>query len=111
MKGTNIGEFEELILLTIAGLSSKAYSVAIVDELDKLIRRKAKLGVVHAVLNRLEKKGFIASTLGESTSERGGKRKRFYQLTTSGKSALVTAKEQREKLWAVIPRVVFSEIK
>ncbi len=111
MKGTNLGEFEELILLTIAGLSSKAYSVAIVDELDKIIKRKAKLGVVHAVLNRLEKKGFIASTLGESTSERGGKRKRFYQLTTSGKSALITAKEQREKLWEVIPRVVFSEIK
>ena len=46
MKGTNLGEFEELILLTIAGLSSKAYSVAIVDELDKIIKRKAKLGVV-----------------------------------------------------------------
>jgi len=111
MKGTNLGEFEELILLTVAGLSSKAYSVAVVDELDKIIRRKAKLGVVHAVLNRLERKGFIASKLGESTSERGGKRKRFYQLTTSGKSALMMAKEQREKLWAVIPKVVFNEIR
>ena len=111
MKGTNIGELEELILLTIAGLSNEAYSVAIVDELENIIKRKAKLGVVHAVLNRLAKKGFIKSFLGEPTSERGGKRKRFYQLTISGKSALVTAKEQRDKLWDVIPKVVFNEIR
>ena len=60
MKGTNLGEFEELVLLTIAALLSEAYSVAICDELEKRTGRVTKLGVVHAVLNRLEEKGFVS---------------------------------------------------
>ena len=74
MKGTNIGEFEELVLLTIAVLMEGAYSVGICEELERQTSRRAKLGVVHSVLNRLEKKGFIKSHLGEPTSERGGRR-------------------------------------
>ena len=78
MKGTNLGEFEELVLLTIAALVNDAYSVGICDELEKRTGRATKLGVVHAVLNRLEEKGYVKSSLGEATSVRGGKRKRFY---------------------------------
>ena len=76
MKGTNLGEFEELVLLTIAALVNEAYSVGICDELTKRTGRSVKLGVVHAVLNRLEEKGLVKSKLGEATSVRGGKRKR-----------------------------------
>jgi PadR family transcriptional regulator PadR len=54
MKGTNLGEFEELVLLTIASMMSEAYSVAICDDLEKKTKRSVKLGVVHSVLNRLE---------------------------------------------------------
>ncbi|GAB3884000.1 PadR family transcriptional regulator [Spirosoma agri] len=103
MKGTNLGEFEELVLLTIAALVSDAYSVAICDELEKYTGRSAKLGVVHAVLNRLEEKGLVKSQLGESTSARGGKRKRYYEVTHAGKVALLKAKEIREALWRIIP--------
>ena len=59
MKGSNLGEFEELVLLTIAALVNDAYSVAVCDELEKHTGRAAKLGVVHAVLNRLEEKGLV----------------------------------------------------
>src|SRR6187549_2685452 len=103
MKGTNLGEFEELVLLTIASLVSEAYSVAICDDLEKHTGRAAKLGVVHAVLNRLEEKGFVKSKLGEATSIRGGKRKRYYTVTNSGKVVLVKAKEIRDQLWSIIP--------
>lgn len=103
MKGTNLGEFEELVLLTIAALVTDAYSVAICDELEKHTGRAAKLGVVHAVLNRLEEKGLVKSQLGEATSTRGGKRKRFYEVTHAGKIALLKAKEVREGLWRIIP--------
>ena len=103
MKGTNLGEFEELVLLTIAALMMEAYSVAICDELDKQTGRSVKLGVVHAVLNRLEEKGLVKSKLGEASSMRGGKRKRFYTLTVPGKAALVRAKELRDQLWSRIP--------
>jgi len=103
MKGNNIGEFEELVMLVIASLMEKAYSVAICDELGEKAGRRVKLGVVHTVLNRLEKKGLIASFLGEPTSERGGRRKRFYQLTALGASALRESKDIRDRLWSTIP--------
>jgi DNA-binding PadR family transcriptional regulator len=103
MKGTNLGEFEELVLLTVAALINDAYSVAICDELEKYSDRKAKLGVVHSVLNRLEEKGYVKSRLGETTQMRGGKRKRYYQVTNAGKAALIKAKEMRDQLWSVIP--------
>src|SRR5688572_27829011 len=107
MKGTNLGEFEELVLLTVAALIDEAYSVAICDELEKHTKRTVKLGVVHAVLNRLEEKGLIKSQLGEATKARGGKRKRFYHLTIPGKSALVRAKSMRDLLWDKIPSLVW----
>ncbi|WPP52346.1 PadR family transcriptional regulator [Catalinimonas niigatensis] len=106
MKGTNLGEFEELVLLTIASLLDDAYSVAICDELEKHADRSVKLGVVHAVLNRLEEKGLAKSSLGEATSIRGGKRKRFYTVTNAGKAALVRSKEIRDQLWHKIPQYV-----
>lgn len=110
MKGTNLGEFEELVLLTIAALMSEAYSVAICDEMEKHTGRTVKLGVVHAVLNRLEEKGLVKSRLGESTKMRGGKRKRFYLVTVPGKAALVRAKEMRDQLWERIPDLTLKRI-
>lgn len=103
MKGTHLGEFEELVLLTVAALLNDAYSVAICDELERHTGRAAKLGVVHAVLNRLEEKGLLKSKLGEATKVRGGKRKRYYILTIPGKAALVRARDARETLWKRIP--------
>jgi len=109
MKGTNLGEFEEVVLLTIAALMSEAYSVAICDELEKNLGRPAKLGVVHAVLNRLEDKGYVKSKLGEATSKRGGKRKRFYTVTNGGKAALIKTREIREQLWNRIPELTLKK--
>lgn len=103
MKGTNLGEFEEIALLTIAALMEEAYSVAICDEIERVTERKVKLSVVHAVLNRLDEKGFVKSHLGEPTKERGGRRKRFFTVTHAGKVALTKAKEQRDQLWSLIP--------
>ena len=106
MKGTHLGEFEELVLLTVASLVDDAYSVAICDELSKHAKRSVKLGVVHSVLNRLEEKGLVKSKLGEATASRGGKRKRFYVVTGAGKASLVRAKEIRDQLWQKIPSLI-----
>ncbi|QHT67630.1 PadR family transcriptional regulator [Rhodocytophaga rosea] len=110
MKGTNLGEFEELVLLTVAALMEEAYSVAVCDELSNHTGRSVKLGVVHAVLNRLEEKGLVKSQLGEATKTRGGKRKRFYQLTIPGKAALVNAKSMRDQLWDRIPSLAWKNV-
>ena len=111
MKGSNLGEFEEVVLLAVATLDNKAYSVAIVDQLDQQIARKVKLGVVHAILNRLEKKGYLISSLGEPTAERGGKRKRFYSLTSGGFALINRSREHRQRLWDIIPSVVLDNLK
>jgi len=108
MKGTHLGEFEELVLLTIASLLDNAYSVAVCDELSKIADRTVKLGVVHAVLNRLEEKGLVKSGLGEATATRGGKRKRFYMLTGTGKASLIRSKEIRDELWQKIPHLALN---
>lgn len=110
MKGTHLGEFEEVVLLTIASLLEEAYSVNIVDEIARVTERKTKLGVVHAVLKRLEDKGLISSSLGEPTKERGGRRKRFFTVSHAGKLALLKSKEQRDKLWGNIPELVFQDL-
>ncbi len=110
MKGTNLGEFEELVLLVTAALIDDAYSVAICDELTTQTRREVKLGVVHSVLNRLEEKGLVKSRFGEATSVRGGKRKRYYSITNAGKAALLKAKELRDQLWANIPEYALKRI-
>lgn len=111
MKRSNLGEFEEVILLTVATLYKKAYSVAIVDQLDQQITRKVKLGVVHAMLNRLENKGYLKSELGKPTAERGGKRKRFYSLTAGGFAAVNKSRENRQRLWDIIPALVIENLK
>lgn len=110
MKGTNLGEFEEMVLLSIAALMDEAYSVSLCDEVSRHTGRDVKLGVVHTVLNRLEEKGLVKSRLGEATSTRGGKRKRFYELTTAGKGSLVRAKSMRDQLWNKIPSFVWKNV-
>lgn len=110
MKGTNLGEFEELVLLTIAAMVNEAYSVAICDDLEKKTKRSVKLGVVHSVLNRLEEKGLAKSRLGEATNARGGKRKRYYAVTNAGKAALLKSKELRDQYWSIIPELALKRI-
>lgn len=103
MKGTNIGEFEELILLTIGALHPEAYGVAIKNEIKKLTNRSVTLSTVHASLHRLQDKGMVDSQMGESTGKRGGKRKKYFTITAFGAKTLSEVREQREAIWQMIP--------
>jgi PadR family transcriptional regulator, regulatory protein PadR len=107
MKGTNLGEFQELILLTIGALHPEAYGISIKEEILKQTDRKVTLSTIHAALVRLEEKGYVKSKFGESTQMRGGKRKRFFTITAYGVKTLSEAKEQRESLWKSLPDIVF----
>lgn len=98
MKGF-IGEFEELVLLTIAVLGDDAYGVTIKEEIENRANRSISIGALHSTIARLEDKGFLKSDMGGATRERGGRRKRYYQLTQSGKSALHDIRNLREDLW------------
>ena len=105
MKGTYIGELEELVLLTVGVLYKQAYGVAVMDEIEKQTGRSLNISAVHAVLKRLEEKGLVTSEMSEPTSERGGRRKRVFLLTASGKKALEEANEIRNQLFNQIPKV------
>ena len=99
MKGF-IGEFEELVLLTIACLGDEAYGVAIKEDIERRAKRGISIGSLHSTITRLEEKGFLNSALGEPTNERGGRRKRFFSITSSGQVALGNIKNLRDSLWA-----------
>lgn len=98
MKGY-IGEFEELVLLTIASLGSDAYGVSIKENIDKRSNRSISIGALHSTITRLEEKGLIKSWLGEPTQERGGRRKRFFEITHQGKVSVHHVKDLRDELW------------
>ncbi len=108
MKGTYLGELEELILLTVGILYEQAYGVAIKEELENQTGRTLNISAVHSVLKRLEEKGLITSAMGGATPERGGRRKRLFNLTAGGKKALSEAKEIRNQLYYQIPKVALN---
>lgn len=105
MKGTYIGELEELVLLMVGVLYPEAYGVAVMDELEKQAGRSLNISAVHAVLTRLEEKGYLKSNMSEPTEERGGRRKRIFLLTAAGKRALEEANELRNQLYSRIPKM------
>jgi PadR family transcriptional regulator PadR len=105
MKGTYLGELEELVLLHVGILYPEAYGVAVMDEIEKQADRRLNISAVHSVLTRLEEKGFLKSKMGQPTEERGGRRKRFFLLTAAGKRALEEANELRSQLYRQIPKV------
>lgn len=95
-----LGEFEELVLLTIANLAEGAYGLALLRDINERANRNLSLGAMHSTLTRLEEKGFITSYLGEPTNERGGRRKRYFELTSNAITALNDMKSLRDELWA-----------
>ncbi len=110
MKGTNIGEFQELVMLTVGMLYDDAYGVAIQDEIKKQTNRKVTLSTIHAALNRLEDKGLLVSQLGGATEERGGRPKRLFKITAYGRQVLEQSRAMRNRMWELIPRVAWDKM-
>ena len=83
-----LGEFELLVLLAILRLGPDAYGVTIRDELERETSREVTLGAIYKTLGRLEQKGYVNIRVGAPTRERGGRRKKLYQLEPLGARAL-----------------------
>lgn len=107
MKGTHLGEFEELVLLSVGILFDDAYGLAIVDELERQTGRPVTISSVHKALVRLEDKGYLKSRMGGATETRGGRDKRLYQLTPAGKKVLTESRELRNEMWRQVPKIVW----
>lgn len=92
-KGDNLGEFEQLILTALMILRENAYGMTVHEQMEKLAAgfRVVSLGAVYTTLDRLEQKGYVKSWFGGATEERGGRSKRFFEITGSGEKALRNA--------------------
>ncbi len=99
MRKSTLGAFEEIVMLTVAVLEDAAYGIAIKENMESRLKKNVSVGAMRSALSRLEKKGYLTSTLGESTKVRGGKRKRYFTLTRAGKHILREVMETRVTLW------------
>lgn len=104
MKRTYLGEFEEIVLLTVVLLEGTAYGVAITHQITEQTGRSVRLNQVHAALQRLEEKGMVVSRMGEATAERGGRRKRLFTITAFGEQTLLDIQAVRAHLLSLLPR-------
>jgi DNA-binding PadR family transcriptional regulator len=100
---TYLGEMELMVLLAVVRLGDDAYGVPISKELLTLAGREVALGSIYAALDRIERKGFVTSLLGDPTPERGGRAKRYFRVTPAGVRALKTTREALTNLWSGIP--------
>lgn len=94
---------EEILLLAVWKLQPKAYGLSVRRHVSKLLGTKVSVGAVYVPLERLVQKGYLATWESEPTARRGGRRKRFYQLTREGVAALNAVKELHEQAWAGLP--------
>lgn len=108
MKEQSLGEFEELVLLMVAALHNEAYGVGILENLEEKLGKRVNISAIHVALKRLEKKGFVHSRFGGITSDRGGRRKRFYLITAFGKRMLDKQYALRTSLYQQIPEISFN---
>jgi DNA-binding PadR family transcriptional regulator len=95
-----LGEFEQAVLLAIAHLDDDAYGVSIRREIEGRTGRTVAVGALYTALERLERKAYVTSVLSDPTPMRGGRSKRHFRLTPTGRSALRQSREFLERMWA-----------
>lgn len=98
---------EELLLLTILKLGDNAYGVTIREQVSTSTKKYWSIGAIYDVLDRLARKGFVGTTISEPIAERGGKSRRFYQITPKGYEGLEEIRELQSTMWADLPKPVF----
>lgn len=100
-----LGEFELLVMLALIRLGADAYGVPISREIETATGREVAIGSVYARLDRLERKGFVSSSLGEPTAERGGRAKRYFHLTKMGFREVRKTRLALISLWRGLPEL------
>lgn len=103
MKKTILGELEELVLLVVAASAEEVYGVPVMEQIRALTGRNFTISAIHTTLYRLEEKGFLSSSVGGATPERGGRSKRLFSLTEAGGKVLLEIQQMRNQIWRAIP--------
>ena len=98
MSGPFLGDFELLVALAVARCAPEAYGVTIQREIVARTHRSVALGAVYATLVRLEDKALLAAHDSAPTGERGGRSRRCYLLTASGRRAIARSHDAVERM-------------
>lgn len=101
----SIGTLEETILLLVLVMQDEAYGVSVGEEYQRHTGKSISIPAIHTVLKRLEKKGFLTSTMGGATTERGGRKKRLFEITKSGYKIIAELRDSRNDLWKLAPKL------
>ncbi len=96
---SQLGDLEELVLLTVLRLGGNAYGAALREELKERAERTVSVSTIYVTLMRLEEKGLVRSWMGEPTGERGGKAKRYFEVRPEGVDTLESVRAVRERMW------------
>ncbi len=104
-KRDHLGNFELMVMLALIRLGENAYGLPISQEIEEKGRREVALGSVYAALERLEGKGFVLSSLGEPTPERGGRAKRYFRVTAKGLREVRETQRALKNLWQGLPQL------
>lgn len=99
MSQDHLGEFEQMVLLSIMRLGKDAYGLAVRDELEGVAERRPSTGSLYTTLDRMEKKGLVESYAGEITHERGGRPRRYFRVTAEGRALLARSRDRLMALW------------
>lgn len=94
-----LGEFEQVLLLAIVRLGDDAYGVTIRREIEARTGREVAVGALYTALERLERKGFVRSTMSEPTAERGGRSRRHFRIKPAGATALRQSRQRLARMW------------
>jgi DNA-binding PadR family transcriptional regulator len=98
-------DFELMILLATLRMGDDAYGTQIARDIETTTGRRVLLGAAYAALERLERNGFVSSSLGSATPERGGRAKRFFRVTPRGLRAVKETRQALVAMWREIPQL------
>jgi DNA-binding PadR family transcriptional regulator len=104
-KGDYLGNFELMLLLALLRLGDDSYGVTIARELEKHTHREIVIASVYATLERLQQRGLVTSRMGDATPERGGRAKRYFQITSDGIREVRDARRALTNMWKHLPEL------
>lgn len=97
-KGDNLGEFEQLVMLALLRLKKDAYGMRVRREIQSRTERSVTIGSVYATLDRLERKGFVVSSVAEAPGPKRGRARKYFHLTPEGAAALLRRQEAIQRM-------------
>ena len=99
-KGDHLGEFEQLVMLALLRLKDDAYGMRVRQEIQSRTERSVSIGSVYATLQRLERKGYVRSSVSDPQPIKGGRARKFFLVTREGGRALLHTQESLQRMSA-----------